>query len=92
VGSGIRNPCPTTSSSEFSDDGKKNLDLGFERVLRELEKRARAAVPSRVLVIMDNGDQPRLLAPAQVARLPRAEWLHLIATTRLGESELFGTP
>jgi len=76
---------------EFSEDEKKNLDLGFERVLRELEKRAQAATPSRVLVILDNVDQPTLLASAQVARLPRAEWLHLIATTRLGESELFGT-
>jgi len=76
---------------EFSEDEKKNLDLGFERVLRELEKRARSTTPSRVLVILDNVDQPTLLAPAQVAKLPRAEWLHLIATTRLGESDLFGT-
>jgi hypothetical protein len=75
---------------EFSEDEQKNLDLGFERVLRELENRARAVTPSCVLVILDNVDQPSLLAPAQVARLPRAEWLHLIATTRLGESDLFG--
>jgi hypothetical protein len=75
---------------ELSEDEQKNLDLGFERVLRELENRARAVTPSCVLVILDNVDQPSLLAPAQVARLPRAEWLHLIATTRLGESDLFG--
>src|SRR5208337_5288262 len=28
--------------------------------------------------------------PEQVRRLPRAEWLHIIVTTRLDEFELFG--
>ena len=75
---------------EFSDEEKKDLDLTFERVLRELKRRADAATPSRVLLILDNVDRPKLLEPAQTARLPQADWLHLVATTRLGEHELFG--
>ena len=75
---------------EFSDEEKKDLDLAFERVLRELKRRADAATPSRVLLILDNVDRPKLLEPAQTARLPQADWLHLVATTRLGEDELFG--
>ena len=75
---------------EFSDEEKKDLDLAFERVLRELKRRADAATPGRVLLILDNVDRPKLLEPAQTARLPQADWLHLVATTRLGEHELFG--
>ena len=59
-------------------------------MLRELKRRADAATPGRVLLILDNVDRPKLLEPAQTARLPQADWLHLIATTRLGEHELFG--
>ena len=74
---------------EFAEEEKLDLDLSFERVLSELKKRANAATPSRVLLLLDNVDCPRLLAPAQIQRLPLGDWLHLIATTRLGESELF---
>jgi len=56
--------------------------------LSELRKRAEAAEPQRVLIILDNVDQPELLAPAQTQRLPAADWLHILATTRLGEAEL----
>ena len=77
---------------EFTDEERRDLDLGFERVLRELKKRAEAADPPRVLLILDNVDKPELLAPAQTARLPSADWLHLIATTRLGEAELGRAP
>jgi hypothetical protein len=41
--------------------------------------------------VLDNVDQSKLLDPAQVQRLPQADWLHLIATTRLGEHNLFST-
>jgi len=75
---------------EFTEEEKKDLDLQFERVLRELKKRADAAPGGRVLLILDNVDRPNLLEPAQTARLPQAEWLHVVATTRLGEDELFG--
>lgn len=74
---------------EFRDEEKRDPDLGFERVLRELKKRADATSdPKRVLLILDNVDKPELLAPAQTQRLPAADWLHVIATTRLGEADL----
>ena len=59
-------------------------------MLRELKQRADAASPARVLLILDNVDRPNLLEPAQTARLPQGDWLNVIATTRLGENELFG--
>ena len=46
--------------------------------------------PNRVLLILDNVDRPGLLDPAQVARLNGGDWLHVLATTRLGENELHG--
>jgi tetratricopeptide (TPR) repeat protein len=76
---------------EFSDTEKQDSDRALERVLRELKLRADSAgPPHRVLLILDNVDQPNLLEPAQVARLPRADWFHMLVTTRLGEEELFG--
>jgi tetratricopeptide (TPR) repeat protein len=59
-------------------------------VLEELRQCADSAKPRRVLLLLDDVDQPKLLEPEQVRRLPRAEWLHIIATTRLDEYELFG--
>ena len=75
---------------EFTEAEKQDLALGFERVLAELKKRAASANPPRVLLLLDNVDQPKLLEPAQVQQLPQAEWLSIIATTRLGEHDLFG--
>jgi tetratricopeptide (TPR) repeat protein len=74
----------------FTEVEQRDLDLGFERVLGELKQRADSAKPSRALLVLDNVDQPKLLEPAQVRRLARTEWLHIIATTRLDEHELFG--
>lgn len=37
---------------------------------------------------MDNVDKPALLSDEQTKRLPKAEWLCLLATTRLGPEEL----
>jgi hypothetical protein len=62
----------------------------FERVLAELHERAKAATPPRCLVILDNVDRESLLEPRQLRALPAAEWLHVIATTRLQESALAG--
>ena len=73
---------------EFTEEEKHDLDSQFERVLRELKKRS-DAVKGRVLIVLDNVDQDKLLEPAQVQQLPQADWLHLIATTRLGEHNLF---
>jgi hypothetical protein len=61
----------------FREEEKRDPDLGFERVLLELKKRAEAAPdPKRVLLIFDNVDKPELLAPAQTQHLPAADWLH----------------
>jgi tetratricopeptide (TPR) repeat protein len=75
---------------EFTDDEKKNADIQFERTRRELKKLADARAPHRCLLLLDNVDRPGLLDPAQVARLNGGDWLHVIATTRLGETELHG--
>jgi len=75
---------------EFTDDEKKNADLQFERTRRELKKLADARKPHRCLLLLDNVDRPGLLDPAQVARLNGGDWLHVLATTRLGENELHG--
>ncbi|WP_310600360.1 tetratricopeptide repeat protein, partial [Desulfobulbus sp.] len=87
---------------ELNDEEKKSPDLQFERILRELKQRAdaarleAAASPDRnqkvgrgrVLVLLDNVDQPELLADEQTRCLPRADWLCLLATTRLGTKQL----
>jgi tetratricopeptide (TPR) repeat protein len=75
---------------EFTDDEKKNADLQFERTRRELKKLADACEPHRCLLLLDNVDRPGLLDPAPVARLNGGDWLHVLATTRLGENELHG--
>ena len=75
---------------EFTDDERKNADLQFERTRRELKKLADAREQHRCLLLLDNVDRPGLLDPAQVARLNGGDWLHVLATTRLGENELHG--
>ncbi len=50
----------------------------------------KGGTPNRCLLILDNVDRPGLLDPAQVARLNGGDWLHVLATTRLGENELHG--
>ena len=74
----------------FTEEEKRHLDLGFERVLRELKQRADSGQPNRLLLLLDNVDQPKLLSPDEVRRLPAVDWLRIIATTRLEEYELFG--
>lgn len=75
---------------EFTDDEKLDSDLQFQRVLAELHTLADNGEPNRCLLLLDNVDQPKLLEPAQIQRLPATDWLHVIATTRLGENDLFG--
>jgi tetratricopeptide (TPR) repeat protein len=76
---------------EFNDHEKKNSDLQFERIRGQLKKLTDAQAPHRCLLILDNVEQPGLLDPAQVARLNSGDWLHVLATTRLGENELHGS-
>ena len=80
----------TSIGFEFTDDERKNADLQFDRTRRELKKLADARAPHRCLLLLDNVDRPGLLDPAQVARLNGGDWLHVLATTRLGENELHG--
>jgi len=55
-----------------------------QAVLRHLQARGGPA-----LVLLDNVSEPDLLGPAQLATLPReADWLRLVATTRLGPERL----
>jgi hypothetical protein len=75
---------------DFTEEEKRSLELSVKRVLEELKQRAGSAKPSRVLLLLDDVDQPKLLEREQARKLPRAEWLHVIATTRLDEHELFG--
>ena len=75
---------------EFTETEKPDVDLQFQRVLAELRHLAETHDPRRCLLLLDNVDQPRLLEPSQTQRLPAADWLHVIATTRLGSADLFG--
>lgn len=81
---------PRDLECDFTEEEKRSLDRGFARVLGELKQRAASAKPSRVLLILDDVDQPNLLELEQVRHLPQAEWLHIIVTTRLNEYEFFG--
>jgi tetratricopeptide (TPR) repeat protein len=74
----------------FTEQEKRNLDLGLERVLSELKERANSTKPNCVLLLLDDVDQAKLLEPDQMRRLPRAEWLRIIVTTKLDDYELFG--
>ena len=80
----------TPMGFEFTEDEKKSPDLMLERTRRELKMLADEHEPHRSLLILDNVDRPELLAPAMVQRLNCGDWLHILATTRLGENELSG--
>ena len=77
---------------DFSAREEHDLDLQFERVIGELKNRALSRPSKRCLVILDNVDRPELLAPDQTRRLPQEDWMRIIVTTRLGETEFPGEP
>ena len=74
----------------FTEEEKRDPDLSLRRVLSELERRAELARNDRVLLLLDNVDQPKLLHPDQVRQLSAVHWLRIIVTTELEEYELFG--
>ncbi len=79
---------------EFDQQQLRDPDLALERVLAELKQRTTAAAAGldpACLVILDNVDQPALVAPAQIARLPGEAWLHVLITTRLGPDQLYAS-
>ena len=73
---------------------KNDAELLGQAVLVELGRRAEAARTSEMsiapaaLLILDNVSEPELLAPAQVSRLPQADWLRIVVTTRRNPSEI----
>jgi tetratricopeptide (TPR) repeat protein len=78
---------------EFSDAERKDPNLALQRILVELEARTLTGQSGKLsnpacLLLLDNIDQPELLASAQVARLPKVPWLHVLATTRLARDLL----
>ncbi|MGO8796941.1 MAG: tetratricopeptide repeat protein [Candidatus Sulfotelmatobacter sp.] len=75
---------------EFNEIEKKDTDRQFQRVLAELHRLADSHEPHRCLVLLDNVDKARLLEPVQAKRLPAEDWLHVLATTQLGETDLCG--
>jgi tetratricopeptide (TPR) repeat protein len=77
---------------EFTEDEKRDPQRQFERVLTQLRRYAQAETPPRCLLILDNVDRPELLATQQRQHLPSADWLHVIATTRLGPGVLVDQP
>ncbi len=79
---------------EFTDAERRDPELAFGRLMGELERRTFAGGPApklgpACLLVLDNVDDPALLAPTQVDRLPKKPWLHLVVTTRLGKHTLY---
>jgi len=70
---------------EFTDEQKKDYNLAAERILRELKNRE----PS--LLLLDNVDDPALLSPNQLMRLPQQGHVHVLATTRMGPMQIPGS-
>jgi len=82
----------------FTDEEKLDVTRAAKRILENLHERAergataRAGEPNapqpRVLLILDNIDDARLLHPPHTDLLSGRTWLHVLTTTRLGPSEL----
>ena len=75
---------------------KNNPALLGHAVLAEIARRSAETrdkdphSPSSVLLLLDNVSEPVLLAADQIALLPAADWLRIVATTRLGQDRLVG--
>lgn len=79
---------------EFTDSERRDPERAFGRLMTELERRTFAVGPApklgpACLLVLDNVDDPALLAPTQVDRLPKKPWLHLLVTSRLGKDALY---
>lgn len=71
------------------DDIRTNPSKIGKRVRDEL---ARRAADGAGLLILDNVADPALLSPTQLDELPTGQQLHVVATTRLGQSDFLGNP
>ncbi|MGO9465409.1 MAG: tetratricopeptide repeat protein [Isosphaeraceae bacterium] len=69
----------------LTDDEKVNVDAAFIRVRAAFEERPRS------LLLLDNVDDPQLLAPHTAALfLPSGDSTHVLVTTQLGSDQLTG--
>jgi tetratricopeptide (TPR) repeat protein len=75
-------------SFEFTESERLDSGKQLQRLLSELQQRAAAANSPRCLIILDNVDRAELLTPKQRNLLPQKDWLHVVATTRLGNREI----
>lgn len=75
---------------KINDDEQKNAERQFQRVIAELRRLADIHEPHRCLILLDNVDKPKLLEPEQTQHIPAADWMHILVTTRLGASDLYG--
>ncbi len=83
---------PTLGMSVSDEDRRDPQRLGRLVLARleELTGAARALDPDTAscLVLLDNASEASLLSASQIANLPSAAWLHILVTTRLGESDI----
>ena len=89
-----------SSTPEFNyaadDAAKADPVLLGREVLAELQRRCQALQakdPDKAaagLLILDNVTEPALLSAGQLTDLPQADWLRIIATTRIGPEQLHG--
>jgi hypothetical protein len=70
---------------EFLDEARLDPGAQLARVLNAFR-----GFDKRCLILLDNVDHSTLLDPAQLARLPREDWLRIVATTRLNPQTLGG--
>ncbi len=73
---------------DLRDLEQADVELRFQRIIAELHERTEGAQARHCLLILDNVDEPALLGADELLRLPAADWLHVIVTTRLGQNEL----
>jgi tetratricopeptide (TPR) repeat protein len=66
---------------EFTEEEKGDIEKGFVRLCTDIHGR------QRMLLLLDNVDESKLLSPALIARLP-ADKAHILITTRLAPNEL----
>jgi hypothetical protein len=75
---------------DFTGPLERDVERQFRRILAELRALARTHKPYRCLLLLENVNQPDLLASAQIQRLHADDGLHVLVTTQLGERDLFG--
>ena len=80
--------------SPTEDELRDRAALG-SRVLARLETstieaRERDEATGACLLLLDNVSDPALLSAAELAGLPSHSWFHVVATTRLGRSDIRG--